>query len=127
MDSLRRMGIHPWKPGEINWLAVHDGDRQEMLYEPSRDEIAQLCTKYDFDLEQTMAILDTRAPETQGFLFEAEKWRESCRKNEEKIDFATAHMNALNKVCPVCGCRRTFYCGPGQQMHAKRVWEDWGE
>lgn len=78
------MGFHLWSPGELAWIEIKDGDSFESLPSPSREDLVHLCTRYDFDLEETMKVIDERNPDQHGIMIEAEKWRESCKEKHEQ-------------------------------------------
>ena len=65
------------RPTELAWIEIHDADTRETIYEPTVEDIIDVCKRYGFDVEKTLDIIRKRNKDVYGILFDAEIYRNS--------------------------------------------------
>ena len=72
-------GVCQWQPGPgLAWFHIVDQDNyvMEMLYDPTNEEIAEVCRRFDIDPIKILDLIRNKKPEVCGFLVDAQKYKE---------------------------------------------------
>lgn len=82
-------GVSLWSPGGdtetgLAWVEVHEPDSREVVYHPTRQEIEDLCSRYDLDTAAILALLPVD-PSTHGLLIQADKHRRQRSTTESVV------------------------------------------
>lgn len=78
MKDIDRLGYMSIFDQTLAFVMVHDEDTREIIYDPSEDELEQMCERYGFDLEITLDTIRNREPGNYAMLFVADAYRKHC-------------------------------------------------
>jgi len=70
-------GYLEWRPGLLAFVMVDDGEAVERLYNPTLEDLRDLCNRHNFPVDDTLRLIEDRDPSIEGFLFQADLYRKS--------------------------------------------------